>query len=346
MGYDPVMYRERLSPQGEYLCLAVRGSRTTEESARLNQLAGQIGKDRCFEFAHRNKVGPIVGMTLAMEFSGALFEGRWKQLCIANQNRVQRLLNALQEVTGQLGRLSCPHAVIENGGVLLGTQTPTAAFAASDFDLLVAVEAWEASVQVMTRLGFEAADRRHPPTSRIEFKRKSASGDPVWINLGTQPFDRTWVPLQYTDRSAVWLSRRVPTEDLPGAFVLDPTDSLVLVCVHTSLHSYVRSPFLRLHADADWLVRKCHIEWGRFVEEVSQVGLSTRVWLSLEMTRFLLGTSVPAEVTAELAPRASVRSSLLDAIAREGTFAAPNCRWAGRRRRRRGGAGHSEKRKA
>lgn len=321
-----IHYEEPWTKTSRCLALAVRADRTAAERAELGSLLAQIGSMEVFEAAHRNKVAPIVAWTLVNEIGIADEEVDWRNVLNENAQRLNRLTAALVEVFLELDKLDCPAAVIENGGVLLASRMPLDVFAAGDFDLLVASTRMDEVRSGFRRLGFREADRRGRPTNRAEFCRESKPDEMIWINAGGAPFDRMWVPLPYTDRSIEWLARRVPAPGMSSLSVLEPSDALVLVAVHTSLHSFVRSPFVRLHADVDWLVRRCTIDWPRVIDEARKVGLSTRVWLSLLMARDILATPVPKSVLNELAPVNQKARALVRLIERDGCF------WTGRRK--------------
>jgi hypothetical protein len=81
--------------------------------------------------------------------------------------------------------------------------------------------------------------------------------------------------------------------------------------MHTSLHSFIRAPGIRLHVDIDRLVRDNTIDWSDFVSEVEAMGVPTRAFVSLSMAKGLLDSPIPASVLTRLYP-GSVRWSLLE----------------------------------
>jgi hypothetical protein len=100
--------------------------------------------------------------------------------------------------------------------------------------------------------------------------------------------------------------------------VLEPTDLLVQVAIHTSMHAYVLSPGLRLHVDVDRVVRDNEIEWYRFVDQVNGMKTATRVFFSLTLAKAILGTPVPDDVLDALAPAEWRRRAMDRLLARAG----------------------------
>ena len=103
-------------------------------------------------------------------------------------------------------------------------------------------------------------------------------------------------------------------------FTLHPTDLLVQVAVHTSLHQFVLSPGLRLHMDVERLVRDLVIDWDAVVREIEAVGLRTRCFVSLSMAAGLLGAAIPDEVLQALAPAGTRSDKLLALIQSQGAL--------------------------
>ncbi len=296
-------YRETLSQEGQFLCMAAKGAWSTEDKELLRKHYEQIGDTRTLEIATRNKMLPLMSHALLSAAPSSL-SSDWSRLAQANQIRVTNLIDTLQEITETLRKEGCLSAAVEAGGVMLGTQLPQAAYCSGDIDVLVQKQHWKFVLETFERAGFVNQDRRERPTSRVEFCRKSEKFGEQWLEVGYAPFDRMWVPLDYNDRCEQWLSRAVESNKAKGIFVLHPSDALVFAAFHTSLHSFIRAPGLRLQVDVDRLVRDCNIDWDHFVREVRESNLSNRIFVSLAMAKGLVQTPIPEEVLQELQPSA------------------------------------------
>lgn len=292
-----MIYQEPPQDEGRLLVLAMRAVRTSQEQDELLRLWSALGEERARSAAKVNQVEPLVGVGLAA--AGARLPPAWSEAVEANGRRVEALVDALAAVVARLDAEGVPSAAIEAGGVLLGSDLDPRGYCPGDIDLLVQEGRWETVERAFAAEGFTPSHRRAPSTRRIEFRRVVA-GREQWLEAGFSPFDRRWVPLALTDRSQRWLGHRVPARKGRGLWVLEPSEALAFVAIHTSLHSFVRAPGLRLHIDVDRLVRDAAVDWRRFVEEVQAAGAATRAAASLAMARGLLGTPVTDAVLASL----------------------------------------------
>src|SRR5688500_6523259 len=135
---SPWVYFEPLDPSGRMLTLATRGARSDEERSELERHVRKLGMDACREAALTNHCEMAVGSTLRSELNLPLSPS-WLEKLDANRSRVEALIAATARVCRRV--VGARLAVVEGGGMLLGTKLPTDAFGASDFDILVEPEA-------------------------------------------------------------------------------------------------------------------------------------------------------------------------------------------------------------
>lgn len=317
-----MIYSQPLDTVGRLLTLSIRGDRTSEETALLADLWRCVGADRAREAAQRNQVEALVGVGLSS--GGIKLPPGWARFIRFNQERVISLIDALSRIVAGLEQKGVASAAIEAGGVLLGSDLPVAAYCSGDMDLLVAASGWGAVPAVFEAEGFVQKVRRGRPTCRREFVRMDPAVGELWFEVGCEPFDRMWVPLQFKDCSQAWMTRRVPARERPDISVLAPADALAFVAIHTSLHSYVRPPGLRLHVDVDRLVRDNEIDWGCFLDAIAESNAGRRAFVSLAMAAGLLGTPIPSDVLAALFPGAAVWSRIERLLSRASVIANGN----------------------
>lgn len=298
-------WRERLGEEGIVLAEAATGRRGAVRDATIREAVKKKGVGYWLQLANENAMEPLMALALreslgeeAGPIVGSVIE--------ANEKRVRVLLEAARRVVHRLEGEGIPSAVIEGAGALLASGTPAASYCAGDIDLLVDEGRWPAVRDVLAQEHFTPADRRGRPTYREEFRRIGDEGREIWIEIGCKPFDRMWVPFAFPDVYSQWLARRVAVEEPRGLFVLSPEDRLLQVAVHTSLHSWVRAPGLRLHTDVDRLVRTGGIDWNALVTAAIDSGVETRVALSLCIAEGLLDTPIPKEVTEVLSRKRKV----------------------------------------
>lgn len=289
-----------LTNEGRFLCLTAQASWSESDVRAISDHYKLLGSDYIHKLAVDNQMLPLVANALVTTCSLEK-HSIWQSVLDDNHTRVDRLIKVLGGITSTLHSEGRRSAAVEAGGVMLGSHLPTSAYCSGDIDLLVEEGDWERVKTLYEDAGFTNKDRRDRPTTRIEYC-KTSDNDEQWLEVGYAPFDRMWIPLNYNDRCNIWLSRTIPSYKSPDISVLLPSDALVFVAFHTSLHSYVRAPGLRLQVDVDRIVRDGDINWSHVVEEVLASGIGTRVYVSLSMAKDLLDTPVPSGVLAKLAP--------------------------------------------
>lgn len=295
-------YSERLNATGELLTLAVRGGDDPVVLERLRALYEDLSHEEVLEAARRNKVTHAVADALERSL-GEELSAAWHEILAENESRVEALLDMTEGLTGRLTAQGIPSAAVESAGVLLGSDLSTRALGSGDLDLLVPQADWERSLEVAGSLGLvHGAREGQVTTRRAKLSGTGPQGQALWIEACAHPFERTWVPLSVHDRSDLWLGRATASRKRPQISVLEPHDALAFVALHTSLHSFVRSPGLRLHMDVDRVVRDNPLDWSRAVAEMDALGAPTRSFVSLMMARGVLGTPVPDGALEALAP--------------------------------------------
>ena len=296
-----LIYQESLSSMGRFLLLGVQGGLDRLEQVEFWGLYQTLGDDACFVAAEQNQIAALVAHQL-VNAADEEPAPRWRSLLRGNRQRVERLVEVLGSLTCYFDEREIGWALIENGGVLFGSDMPLEAFCAGDFDIIVTQSRWDEVVKIFAAEGFEPQDRRHRPTNRVEFVRTLPDGTQQWINAGFLTFDRMWVPLPVVDLGQVWLSRRVRSRKNSNIWVLRAEDSLALVAMHTSLHSFIRAPGVRLHVDVDRLVRDNPIDWDEAIDQNRLMGVPTRAFTSLSMARGLLNSPIPEPILSALFP--------------------------------------------
>lgn len=314
-------YDEPLSSTAEFLVLCLKKSRSSVEQSRLDTLYHELGFEHCWHAAHGNQIAPFVAHSLLEAIDNEFIEPEWTRLLEQNEARIAKLHGSLIEVVQQFASFALQWAIIENAGILFGSNLPCAVFSAGDFDLLVESDRWNEVDASFLAAGFEPLSRRGHDTSRREYKRLSTTGDTQWLTACSIPYERVWLPLDYNNKAQEWLQRRIASKKDPTLYVLSPIDALVWVAIHTSMHSYVRAPGLRLHVDVDRCVRDNEIDWDAFLAEVDDVGLKIRVFVSLSMAAGLLQTPIPDSVLRELYPGDKKWRQICGLLAKEGVCA-------------------------
>lgn len=297
--------------------LAARGARDSAEHDELVDLVHRYDEGEMMEFALKNHVLHVVGEGLRQE--GCLAQdGKWTRALVENERTKSELFSVLERAMASLARAGITAAVIESAGVAALTGMPLASLGSGDADVLVEKGTLPDAMRVLATMGFEPTRRAaRAQTSRVELV---SEGSAARIEIGEVVFERKWTPLPFSSREGSWLRRARPSAAHPRLRTLQHDDLLVQVATHTSMHSFVRAPGLRLHVDVDRVVRACEIDWSHVVAEALRLGASTRVWLSSCMACALLSTPIPETVLEEMRPTSMRAGAALALIERHGVF--------------------------
>lgn len=287
------------TPEGRLICQAAAGVRSESDRDQLRAIHAALGDERCREISIQNACESLVGCALAA--AGCVLSPDWMETLDRNQERVRKMTDALLEVVETFEQLDFRPVLIEGGATLFNSDVPPAAYGSKDFDVLIRPPEWPLVHKVMRDHGFDAAARRARPTKRVEFRHRDHD-PPTWLEIGDNPFDRMWMPLRVLDRSAEWISRRVPSKKNPQVHVLSASDSLALAALHASLHSFVRSPGVRLYVDIDRAVRAADMDWSAFETEIELMRAPTRAYVALRSAHDLLGTPLSRQCLDRLRP--------------------------------------------
>ncbi len=284
-------FRVELSPRGQFLALSLMARRDPTWSSKVRRLYDAVGEEALLAAAERNQVTTFVAHALVTAEVPRVPE-HWSERRRHNYERVRSLLDSAKMACECLERAGCQPTVIEAAGTLLGTDLPFESFASRDVDILVAPETWTEVHGVMTSLGFRLRKRRPGRTNRAEYVREATGGVPHWLEIGSEAFERHWMPVDVSDRTAIWLERREPSRKDDALFVLANTDALVQASIHTSMHGYVRAPGLRLYVDIDRAAHDGAPSWSAVVAEARACRAQLRCLTAFALASAVLETPV------------------------------------------------------
>ena len=301
------------------------GSADREAMARV--ASTQPG--RWLDFAERNRVGPLVAHALLRLLpSEHPVRARAEAVHEASARRMRVLLGAADRIAEALAERGIRTVALKNAGIARGLHPCPACCPMGDVDLLVPRSRYEEAHHLVQQLGFRF-DSRAPEVEPAVLEQvlrggggeyvAEIDGETVWIELQWRPVAGRWIrPEQEPDGERL-VERSVPI-DGSALRLLAPADNLLQVALHTAKHSYVRAPGLRLHTDVDRLVRHQPPDWARLVERADRTEIRTPVYFSLAMAQALLGTPIPKEVLANLAPPRWKREAVLAMVRRADLF--------------------------
>ncbi len=287
--------------------MAVGGSL---ERLRALEAAEQLS---LLDFAQRNLVEPIVSFALLNAFGGEDFATaqRCDEVYKASEGRMDVLLEQLDLAAEALDAASIPVVGLKNAGIARGIYPHRGCCPMGDVDVLVKKSQFREAHRVIESCGFELASRSIVEEADLEAGLhgggteyvKNVRGVEVWFELQWRPVAGRWIREDQEPDGEELIDRSAPIEG-SKLRLLEPTDNMLQVCLHTAKHSYVRSPGLRLHTDVDRLAHYTPPNWESFVGRAIEMRVSHSVFFSLALAKLLLSSEVPDFVLDALQPPA------------------------------------------
>lgn len=291
------------------LCRAVADTHPEERREAALRLLAILRDMRAFDLAERNEVASMVAHPL-MESDQADLSHCWRECHDSTHARVSMVLCELDQIAAQLADEGIILVALKNGGIARGIYPCPGCSPMGDLDVLVARRHFGMAHRLIEKEGYELASRSPAESLDIrsaeasggaEYRKTLSDGTTIWFEVQWRPVAGRWIrPDQEPDGDDL-LAR---SNAIPGSAVrlLSPEDNLLQVALHTAKHSYVRAPGFRLHTDVDRIVRRQVVDWGVFVQRVTNLQVRTAVYFALAIPFALFRTPIPEAVLARLKP--------------------------------------------
>jgi ASC-1-like (ASCH) protein len=235
----------------------------------------------------------------------AWFRGRCERDLIENQahqlllyQQLEAMLRAFEEAGIQ--------AMVVKGPVVADTVYPHPGWRPMvDLDLVVKDEDWAASVEVLTKLGFDAEQSGWsglteeltgqvsmlksvgPAIAAVELHRDLAILSERLAVRGEVNLPRAWAETQpYVCGTA-------------RALALSPEDAIAYASTHWAQHHFFSSIWL---VDIALMAAQPNLHWDKLVRQAHADGTAYFLWSALFLVHSLFGAPVPGEVLTALQP--------------------------------------------
>ncbi len=287
----------------------------------------QCQERRLFEFAEEHECTSIVAARLqTMKKSSP----QWDTALNDWKYRLRQRFEALDALAAALKKENIPVIALKNAGIARGIYPYPEECPMGDFDVLVRksdfVKAHEIVMSQGFELGFRAAQTIEEEgvnagliSGGTEYK-KDLTDDILWLELQWRSIAGRWIAPEVEPKADDLMQSAVPI-DGTDILLQDPVSNLVQVALHTSKHSYVRAPGLRLHTDVDRIVRAYpNLDWDAFITRIRTMKVTVPVFFSLAIPKTILGTPIPDDVLDALEPPKTQRDFIFRMIRDAGLF--------------------------
>lgn len=268
-------------------------------------------QESLLDFARRNLIEPIVAFALLDAHGADDFPSRQRceEVYGASERRMRVMLGQLDLTADALHEKGIPVVGLKNAGIARGIYPHAGCCPMGDVDVLVKKSQFVDAHHVIENCGFELATRSVVEEAELEAGLhgggteyvKNVDGEEVWFELQWRPVAGRWIRQDQEPDGEELIDRSVPIEG-SKLRLLEPTDNMLQVCLHTAKHSYVRAPGLRLHTDVDRLAHYTPPDWDRLVTMAREMHVTHSVYFSLALAKVLLHSEVPGAVFDALEP--------------------------------------------
>lgn len=219
---------------------------TPGEKNSILDFANHVGKEKIYEYVKKRKVIPFVA-NLMMNLR--IDEDFWQNHYNYYKNRNTYFLEILTKVFDSLARHGVKKIfVYENFGALLASGQDVSLFASGDIDMYA-----DNSERINIGKAFEECgfvQKKQPPSSGFlsSVYFNDSLRYPFCLSVMWQPLLRNKLPFEMDINNSVNWACLTLYKDTNIA--LPPKDALMYLCaLHISVHSYSRSPDIRLYID-------------------------------------------------------------------------------------------------
>jgi hypothetical protein len=243
-------------------------------------------------------------------------------------DRIEVMLAAADDVASMLAQVGIPTLALKNVGIARGIYACAACTPMGDIDLVVRRSDFRKAHDLLVGHGLvhdtrapevEPANIDHAYESGGSEYRYGSSENEVWVELQWRPVAGRWIR-PHQEPSADDLIERSRAIQGTELRLLDATDNMLQVALHTAKHSYCRAPGLRLHTDVHRLAAYDPPQWDALVDAARRLDVVTAVYFSLDIAATLLASPIPEDVLAQLRPDRKRRAVIQGMLRRTSIF--------------------------
>ena len=267
--------------------------------------------ERTAQMGESNWLVPLVYHQLEGRVDGAL--SGMETLRAAYEREESQYLarcEVITEVANAMSAAGISLAALKGTGLAHSCYPDPVTRPADDIDVLVSRDQFAAAIDVLNELGYEPDGHdpfERPAQYHLEYGGQyevaaERLGCKVVLELHWRPISGETIFGEREPSAAEFIERSLPLQVANSELrVLCPEDNMLQNALHTSKHTYVRKPGLRMFVDIDRMVDAApDFDWDRFTAAVRAHRVSVPVYLTLQIAADLFGTSIPSEVLATL----------------------------------------------
>ena len=274
--------------------LAISQKNFSEEDKReIIFLYNEVGRIKVLEFAKTKKVIPFIAQLLCNMNIDSEY---WDDQVEVYKKRNLTVIDVLAKIFVDFQNEKVFEVfVYENFGALLSSKTNIALFASGDVDLYADISHRNAIYRILQKHGFFVQNQgKQSEKVKTEFFHPTLLVNGFGINIMWTPMSRLKLPFPMDIRYCASINTLKQYESTE--ITVPSNEALLYLCLlHISIHSYSRSPDIRLYID---VVNMCklNIDWHKVLEYAEHDHTIVRVLTASILTAKLLDVEIPKYV--------------------------------------------------
>lgn len=258
------------------------------------------GCQKVYEFAHKEKIIPFIAHLLSRLNIDTEF---WYEIHESYAKRNEEIINLLDEIfysfkTKGIDKLF----VYENFGALLASNSCIGCFASGDVDLYAQFAQKETIEAVLKEKGFYPLTTNTPAdTVKTEYYNPELFESGFRLNIMWKLMSRTRLPFPLNlDTCMNWQDLK----SYKGTHINLPSNEILmyLCLLHVSIHSFIRSPGIRLYIDLDRM-NLVNPDWEKITNYAIKDGTEVRIATAALISSNLLEITLSKQITAIIRKR-------------------------------------------
>jgi hypothetical protein len=263
------------------------------EKNRINSLYTDQGRKAIFDYASKKKIIPFIGqlfcdLEIDLEF--------WNKQVELYKVRNLEIIKILSDIFIDFHQAGIYNTfVYENFGALISSESNIALFASGDVDLYADVSNKNEIYNIIENHGFRSMNKgNNSEKVKTEFFNRKIFEKGFGINVMWVPMSRLKLPFYMDINNCVSVNSLKKYRDTD--ITLPSNEALMYLCLlHISIHSFSRSPDIRLYAD---IVNMCKldVDWNIVLGYAKHDNTIVRIVTAAILTNKLFKIKVPSFV--------------------------------------------------
>lgn len=287
---------EQMNITGEFNSIIIRAEGFSEqEKEHLNSVYKQYGREQLYEYFKTRKILPFAAKTYS---SLKVDEEYWIPILDNYRERNKKVIAFMDAAYTAMRRHDVRKVFLsENFGALLAADGDIGLFASGDTDNCYSAEEKDKIYAALRSIGCKckevyALNRLNGscwyPDSDFGLPEK------FYLGLKPTPLSRLYLPsFVGLDDFDVWNDMR--TYKGTNIQIPNPTALMYICMLHISLHSFSRSPDIRLYTDL-LNMSKTEVDFDTIIRWANENKTKVRVAVAATLSNILMNTHIPEEV--------------------------------------------------